>query len=124
MRVRGLLTTAALVLALLPAMGTAAGAAEVTTACPRAVTPASFRDVSATNVHGDAIDCAVWWEMARGVSATRFRPNGEVTRAQMASFVAKMILRSGGRLPAATSPRRTTRRPVSTRPTWSRPTAA
>ena len=104
MRVRGVLVVAAMVGALLPAAGPALAAtteAATTEACPDNVPRAGFRDVAATNVHADSVNCAVWWEMARGSSRTRFRPGASVSRGQMATFVAKMILRSGGRLPAS-----------------------
>lgn len=57
-----------------------------------------FADVVGS-VHEPAVDCVVAWEVARGVSATRFGGGAVVTRAQMASFVANVVIRTGGDLP-------------------------
>jgi hypothetical protein len=46
-----------------------------------------------------AVDCAVWWEVAAGVSRTSYAPVQTVTRAQMASFLARLVDESGGTLP-------------------------
>lgn len=69
-------------------------------ACPPGSVPdAGFTDVADASVHGPAIDCTAWWGVASGVTASAFRPADEVTRAQMASFVARLIEVSGGTLP-------------------------
>lgn len=74
-----------------------AGAAH-SEACPAGVPDAGFTDTDGS-VHEHAIDCAVWWEVARGVTASSYRPAGTVTRAQMASFIARTIREAGGTLP-------------------------
>lgn len=58
-----------------------------------------FADVSGT--HADAIDCIGWWGVTQGVGDRRFNPAGDVTRDQMASFIAVTIRLSGGSLPAS-----------------------
>jgi hypothetical protein len=56
-------------------------------------------DVSSANVHGAAIECVVWWAIANGVTANQYAPSATVTRAQMASFIARMIDGSNRALP-------------------------
>ena len=71
-----------------------------TTACPAERVPADgFTDV-ADGVHAPAIACMAWWDVAHGVTATRFDPTGEVTRGQMAAFIARSIRAAGVDLPA------------------------
>jgi hypothetical protein len=73
-------------------------------ACPPGeVPPAGFVDVPSSSTHFAAIECLAWWEITRGVDAanTRYAPGASVTRAQMATFMARVIERSGGVLPEA-----------------------
>ncbi len=75
-------------------------------ACPEGRVPEDgFADVAAANPHEAAIDCAVWWQVARGTATRAFAPGVMVNRGQMASFIAALIPRSGGSLPAATRDR-------------------
>ncbi len=68
--------------------------------CPAKQVPsAGFAD-TAGSPHAVAIDCVVWWRIAGGTSATTYAPAARVSRAQMASFLARTIHESGGRLPA------------------------
>jgi hypothetical protein len=61
-------------------------------ACPAGQVPEDgFDDVPASNPHEDAIDCAVWKGLARGTSARTYSPLANVTRAQLASFVAPLL---------------------------------
>ena len=70
-------------------------------ACPPGTVPgAGFGDVAGSDVHRTAIDCVVWWDVANGLSSSRFGPTRSVTRDQMASFIARLIEESGGTLPA------------------------
>lgn len=70
-------------------------------ACPaEEVPPRGYADVTAANVHALAIDCVTWWGVAEGTGFARFSPAGSVTRAQMASFVLRMIERAGGAVPS------------------------
>jgi subtilisin family serine protease len=72
----------------------------ITNACPPGVTPPSpFTDI-ASSVHAAAIGCVAWWEVAGGKTATTFQPNGNVTRAQLASFIARELEAAGYTLPA------------------------
>ena len=59
-----------------------------------------FPDVAAGDVHAAAIDCLVWWQVAGGFGDGRFVGSQDVTRGQMARFVATSILATGTRLPA------------------------
>ena len=78
----------------------APGGVDVERACPSDRVPEDgFSDVPVSGAHEAAIDCIVWWEIAKGVTGTRYEPSRSVTRGQMATFVAQGILRSGGTLP-------------------------
>lgn len=58
-----------------------------------------FSDVG-PNTHRQAIDCAVWYEVTQGINTRQYAPSGPVTRGQMASFIARMLDRSGVELPS------------------------
>ena len=60
-----------------------------------------FRDVPWANAHETAVDCAVHWQIATGTTSASYAPAQPVNRAQMASFIARLVERSGGTLPAA-----------------------
>ena len=77
-----------------------AAARDIADACPPDRVPRDSRQDDDGNVHELAIDCMVWWEIAKGTSSTTYDPASAVTRAQMASFVARLIEKSGGELPA------------------------
>lgn len=68
-------------------------------ACPPGqVPPSGFIDVSPTSPHRRAIDCAAW----RGITQPQdgaYRPAQAVTRAQMASFIARLIDGTDAELP-------------------------
>lgn len=53
----------------------------------------------AADLHGRAVDCVVWWKVARGRTATTYAPAADVSRGQMATFIANTVLASGGTLP-------------------------
>jgi SpoIID/LytB domain protein len=72
---------------------------DIDDACPSEVPDGSYTDVPEDNVHLRAIDCATWWQVAQGRGDGTFDPRGSVTRGQMATFVARMILAAGGTLP-------------------------
>jgi subtilisin family serine protease len=79
------------------------GSRPITDACPPERTPSdSFRDVDEDNPHAAAIDCVAWWGIAGGTGDGNYGPSRHVTRAQMASFLAELIRRSGGHLPEPT----------------------
>lgn len=109
-----LLAVAALLAASLTAVGgsTAAPAAaraaeprDLQAGCPDGlVEPAAFDDVEGS-AHRRAIDCVAHWEVALGRSSTRYAPDETVDRAQMASFVARAVVRTGGSLPEPGSDR-------------------
>lgn len=95
-------------LVLLPAPGTVATAAprSADEACPpREVPPSGFTDVRPGDVHSAAIDCAVWWQLTAGAGSGTYAPTRQVSRGQMASFIASFVLRSGGTLPSSPSDR-------------------
>ncbi len=68
-------------------------------ACPADRVPASgFTDVGPT--HAAGVECAAWWKVANGTSASTFSPTGSITRAQLATFVANLTEAVGKPLPA------------------------
>jgi hypothetical protein len=75
-----------------------AKAREIFDACPQDRVPRDSRQDDNGNTHEFAIDCMVWYEIAQGTSSTQYEPSKAVTRAQMASFVARLIEKSGGEL--------------------------
>jgi hypothetical protein len=68
-------------------------------ACPRDRVPSGSRSDTRGNTHERAIDCMVWWEIARGFPDDTYAPTVGVTREQMASFVARLIEKGGANLP-------------------------
>ena len=54
----------------------------------------AFTDVSASSPHMRAIACIAEWNVTRGVAAGAYRPAHTVTRAQMATFLARVIAAS------------------------------
>lgn len=69
--------------------------------CPAGQVPEDgFSDVPESNVHEAAIDCLGWWAVANGTSATTYSPAAPVSRAQMASFIVRMVEESGAAFPA------------------------
>ena len=61
-------------------------------ACPATRVPASpFGDVHRSSVHAPAVDCLAWWGVTQGTRAGTYDPSGTVTRAQMASFLARWL---------------------------------
>jgi hypothetical protein len=82
----------------------ASGAVTLGAACPSDRTPAApFTDVAAGDTHRQAVDCMAWWGVAAGTSPTTYGPANPVTRAQMASFVARAIEAAGRALPEPTT---------------------
>jgi SpoIID/LytB domain protein len=74
----------------------------ISTACPSSqVTRGAFDDVQAGSAHALAIDCVAWRDIASGTGPRQFSPALDVTRGQMASFVARMITAAGGSLPSS-----------------------
>lgn len=68
-------------------------------ACPPdQVPPSGFSDVPASSPHRAAIDCAAWRGITQPAGGV-YRPAQTVTRAQMASFIARMIDDSDAALP-------------------------
>ncbi len=70
-------------------------------ACPQQQVPDSGLTDVALEAQRRAVDCLVWWGVASGTASDTFEPEQVVTRGQLATFVAGVILRAGGDLPAA-----------------------
>ncbi len=77
-----------------------AAARTIFEACPKDRVPPNSRQDDNGNTHEFAIDCMVWYEIAKGQSDTAYEPRLAVTREQMASFLVRLIEYSGGQLPA------------------------
>jgi hypothetical protein len=72
-------------------------------ACPADHVPdAGFGDVPAANPHKLAIDCVKWWGVAQGRTKDQYAPTANVTRAQMATFIANALSEVGADLPQPT----------------------
>jgi uncharacterized lipoprotein YddW (UPF0748 family) len=68
-------------------------------ACASQLVPATTFTDTLTSPHRAAIDCAVWWGISQGRTATQFAPTLELTRGQAAAMVAR-LLRTTGDAPA------------------------
>ena len=78
---------------------------DIDLACPASQVPSgSFTDVGPTNTHSRAINCVAWANVAAGTGDAQYSPSRGVTRAQMATFVARTITSSGGDLPNSPAP--------------------
>lgn len=93
-----------------PALLWSPGSAAAQTAAPRSIDdgcPAAhiqedgFPDVAAANPHETAVDCVVHWRVAQGRTDRAYGPAALVDRAQMASFLVRLVEASGGSLPPA-----------------------
>lgn len=60
-------------------------------ACPPERVPGGRFTDTAQSVHAQAIDCLAWWGITTGLTEDRFVPGDGVTRAQMASFLARWV---------------------------------
>jgi len=65
--------------------------AATASACDPADVPGSGFGDTASSLHREAIDCAAWWGVVNGFSATSFVPDGNITRAQVASMIARAL---------------------------------
>lgn len=69
--------------------------------CDVSATGVTFRDVAAQSVHRRAIECVAANELTRGRAPGVFAPAEPVNRAQMATFLARLLEDAGLTLPAA-----------------------
>ncbi len=86
------------ILVLAPPAPASAEPARLANACPDPVPPAAFTDAS-DGPHAAAIRCLVAWDITQGITATRYEPGRTVVRAQMASFLVRLIRASGSTVP-------------------------
>ncbi len=73
-------------------------------ACPTAAPQAAASDLPRPGTHTLNIDCVVHHQLAGGFSDGTYRPDGTVTRGQVASFLAGLF-RTARTLPPASEPR-------------------
>lgn len=89
-----------LVLVVRSSSGGAFDFAEPTVACPAVGTPsAGFADVVG-DAHRAAIDCAQRWDLVQGLSATSYGPDRTISRAQVATIIARLLALAGAPLPS------------------------
>lgn len=69
--------------------------------CPAGRVPSAGFSDTGGSTHAAAIDCLAWWRVTVGSGSGRYDPSGAVTRAQMASFIARLYELSGGVLPSS-----------------------
>ena len=69
-------------------------------ACPPGRSaPVYFRDIDMSQPHFEAIACMVAWGITHGRAATEYAPAADVSRAQMASLLARLLEEVGNALP-------------------------
>lgn len=83
-----------------PPAGTVRG---IDQACPADRVPSGRFDDVGDSVHAAAVDCVAWWGITSGATATSYDPRGTVSRAQMASFLVRLVRDAAG-VPLPTSP--------------------
>ena len=69
-------------------------------ACDPDLVPGSGFEDTGPSLHREAIDCAAWWGVINGFSATAFVPDGNITRGQVASMIARALRAAGELIPA------------------------
>lgn len=78
-----------------PTSAAPARAATGTGGCPSQLVPATPFTDTVRSIHRAAIDCAVWWGMVQGRTATTFSPSVGVTRGQTAAMIARLLRTTG-----------------------------
>lgn len=69
-------------------------------ACPSGEVPApEFDDLGGDVTHRHAIACVAWWTIANGTGPRLYAPSADVSRAQMAAFLERMLLAAGVGVP-------------------------
>ncbi len=98
-------TVAAVIAAATLAVGLVAAPASAATnaACPASIPTAGYADVPADSSYLGAIDCITWWDVSKGTGFGTYAPRTLVRRDQMATFIARLVERIGGDLPAYAS---------------------
>src|SRR5688572_23750369 len=81
------------------APASAAPARSIVSACGSYSEP--LLDVRGTDPHHPGISCLFLWEVAAGTSPGRYSPERNVTRAEMATFIARLLTEAGEALPSS-----------------------
>lgn len=63
--------------------------------CLPEIPPTIFEDYDRRSVHVLNVDCIVWYRLSQGVEPGLFAPARRVTRAEMASFIARTLTAAG-----------------------------
>jgi hypothetical protein len=70
-------------------------------ACPDGAAPAEeFLDVKASSPHGHAVRCLAGWKLVAGTKPGAYAPGTDVSRAQLATMLDRVVQRAGIELPA------------------------
>ena len=70
-----------------------------TTACPSGLPPAPFDDLDTAATHLAAIGCVAAQRIASGTAPRIYNTTGEVSRAQMATFLERLLVAAGAGVP-------------------------
>lgn len=69
--------------------------ANTASACdPESVPGTGFTDIASSS-HREAIECAAWWGVTAGTSATSFGPSANLTRGQAATMTLRALMAAG-----------------------------
>ena len=72
-----------------------AAAQQARDACPAGGVPATAFSDTVRSPHRAAIDCAAWWGITSGRTATSFGPADEIRRGQAAAMIARLLNAAG-----------------------------
>jgi hypothetical protein len=103
-----LAVSAALLLTLVPTTPAQAAVEPAVEAAVEACADAArapFRDVADGSTHAASVDCLLWLELTRGVAHDRFGTGEAVSRAQVATFLDRMVTLATGPLDDPATPR-------------------
>ena len=85
------------------APATSAQASPLASACPASRVPATAFTDTVGSTHRAAVDCAAWWGVTRGRTATAFAPGRDVTRGQVAAMLDRLLHTTGDEVDGAPS---------------------
>ena len=76
-------------------------ARNIDSACPATLAPRPYTDVPSGSTHARAVNCMTAWQVTSGTGPGTYAPAANVTREQMASFVARLVDATDRDLPPA-----------------------
>lgn len=78
-----------------PGGGPPAAAQQARQACPAGAVPATPFTDTVRSPHRASIDCAAWWGITSGRTATSFGPGDRITRGQATAMIARLLGEAG-----------------------------